>query len=97
MTDANTINKKKPQNKPNTKNKLALLVGVSVTGHDGADGRESDAGHGCYGSGSPHHPTTSNTHQLRTQTILLQSNLQAGSYFSLRPLLLAVTTVQSSV
>lgn len=52
-------------NKKNPKPQLALLVGVGVTGHDGADGRESDAGHGCNGSSSPHHPTTSNTHQLK--------------------------------
>lgn len=50
--------------------KLALLVWVGVTGHDGADGRKGDAGHCCHGSGSPHHPTTNDRHQLKVEEIL---------------------------
>lgn len=48
--------------------RLALLVGVCVTGHNGADGGESDAGHGRNGSGSPHHPRKHNTLLLEVQT-----------------------------
>lgn len=60
-----------------------LLVGVRITGHDGADGGESDAGHGCNSSGSPHHPATNNKHLLRTQTKLYLTFKELDLYLSL--------------
>lgn len=36
---------------------LTLLVRVRITGHNGADGGERNAGHGSNGSSCPHHPT----------------------------------------
>lgn len=67
-----------------TVEKVTLLVGVCVTGHNGADGRESDAGHGCNSSSSPHHPTTNNTHLLRIQTKSYVTFQKFDLYMSLK-------------
>lgn len=57
--------------------KLTLLVRICITGHDSADGREGDAGHGRHGSSCPHHPAVGvkektllfHVHQINTNPL----------------------------
>ncbi len=61
-----------------------MLVGVCVTGHNGADGGESDAGHGCNSSSGPHHPATNNTHILMIQTKYLLTFQKLDLYMPIK-------------